>query len=174
MKAEEIVAKILEAKPNLPEKEILLPITLKWNKKDLSVWDGGFDLNDELRQEVVKQLVPYFRENNPDFAAILRFLLQQETLSCYEYETSTWVLTECYNSLSELRFLEDIILLLEATEASFDAHCALYKNRMFLNGYKNVMKYLNSNKRIEKDDIERIQYQAAYFGYDQKDSEYYD
>ena len=67
-------------------------------------------------------------------------------------------------------YYEDIPLLLSANNTSFDANCALYKDRLFYKGYDNVMKYLKSNTEIDDDIIEGIQYYAEFFGYD-KDEE---
>jgi hypothetical protein len=169
MNKEEIFLKIKEARPNLPEEEVLNKITFNWNKEGLSTWDGGYDLNEKLREEVVELLEEEFRTKNPDYAKILRFLLRQEIENCSESEASTQTLRISYDRLADLEFYEDIPLLLSANDdTSFDAHCSLYKNRLFYKGYENVMKYLKSNEKIDEEIIERIQYYAEYFGYDKE------
>ena len=170
MNKKEIASEIIQAKPNLPKKEILEKLTFKWNKEGLSTWDGGYDLNEDLREKVVELLEKEFRTKNSDYANILRFILKQEIKNCYESETSTQALSISYDRLADLEFYEDIPLLLKANdETSFDANCALFKNRLFYKGYENVMNYLKSSKELDKDIIESIQYYAEYFGYDKED-----
>ncbi len=171
MNKENIVSEIIKSLPELPDDDVLKQIVFKWNKEDLSPWDGGYDLNEKKREEVVKLLRKKFETKNPEYAKILRFLLQQEIKNCYEGEFSNQTLSTCYDRLADLRFYEDIPLLLSANnDAGFDANCALYKDRLFYNGYENIMAYLKSNQEIEEHIIEGIQYYAEYFGYDKNDT----
>ena len=162
-----IIEKIIAAKPNLPDGETVLHLTFKWNKEGLSTWDGGEDLNETIREKVILALEKHLRENDADFRAILIFLLKQEIKNCYESDILTAGLRIAYDSLANLKYLEDIPLLLAANdETSFDANCGLFKDRLFYNGYEETMKYLKSNKEIDIAIVERIQYYATYFGYD--------
>jgi len=170
MNKKEIITKIIAAKPNLPAQEILDRMVFNWNKEGVSTWDGGFDLNEKLREGVIEGLAEEFRINNADYPEILRFFLKEEIKNCDASETSTDALRICYDRLAYLEFYEDLPLLLSALDdTSFDANCALYKNRLFYKGYKNVMNYLTSNDTIDKEIIESIQYYAEYFGYDKED-----
>lgn len=169
MSKEEIAAIIVEAKPNLPKQDILDKLTFKWNKEGLSTWDGGYDLNEDLREGVIEYLEEAFKANNAEYAKILRFFLKEEIKSCYGSETSTHALKICYDRLAYLEFYEDIPLLLSANDdTSFDANCSLYKNRLFYKGYEDVMNYLKSNKDIDKEIIESIQQYAEQYGYDKR------
>lgn len=167
--ADTIVEKIIQSKPKLPPENMLLQIAFKWNKEGLSTWDGGEDLNEEIRGKVTQLLEENFKQKDSDFRAILRFLIKQEIRNCYESEILTTALRICYDNLAELKYLEDIPLLLAANDdTSFDANCGLFKDRLFYNGYKAVMKYLHSNKEIDLALIEKIQYYAEHFGYDKE------
>ena len=162
-----IVSKIEMYKPELPNKEVLDAIAFNWNKEGLSAWDGGYDLNESLRSDVVLLLEKVFKTKDTEYAAILRFLLEQEIKHSYEGEVATETLSIVYDSLANLKFYEDIALLLSAIfDTCFDAHCALYKDRLFYNGYDNVMKYIKSNYAINKEIIEQIQFCAETLGYD--------
>jgi len=170
MNKEDIASKIIEAKPNIPEQEVLDKLIFKWNEESLSTWDGGYDLNEGLREKVVEFLDEKFQTKNPDYANILRFILEQEIKNCYESEISTQALSISYDRLARLEFYEDIPLLLSANDdTSFDANCALFKNRLFYKGYENVMEYLKSNKEIDQEIIDKIQYYAEYIGCDKED-----
>ena len=165
MKIKEIIERISEAIPNLPESIVLEKIIFKWNDKDLGTWDGGFDLNELIREAVVKSLREEFNKSNVEYVEIIRFILKQEIENCCESQMSTETLRVCYDSLANLKAYEDIPLLIRANGASFDANCALFKDRIFYNGYENVMSYLKSNKKIDKEIIESVEYYAEQFGY---------
>lgn len=166
MTIKEIATQIITLKPNLPTPSILEKITFQWNKKGLSAWHGGHDVNEEYREDLIDILEKEFEKNDPEYANILRFLLQQEIKNCYHSETMLEPLRTCYDSLADLKLYQDIPLLLSAIDdSSFDANLGLTKTRLFDNGYENVMAYLTSNEHIDQETIDRIQYYAEYFGY---------
>ncbi|MVO09806.1 hypothetical protein GOQ30_11610 [Flavobacterium sp. TP390] len=163
---EKIIEAIDAAKPNLPSKEILSTIAFKWNNNELTTWDGGFDLNEKKREKIVHLLAPNFIKKDSNYLEILRFLLSQEIENCCEGEFCTTTLRNCYDYLANYKNLEDVLLLLSANDdTSFDANSALFKDRLFYNGYTNVIKYIKSQKNIDKEIIERFEYYGNYFGY---------
>lgn len=166
MTPKEILDKINIAKPKLPNNEVLALIAFKWNNDELDTWDGGFDLNEKTRSNIIELLIPNFIIKDNDYLEILRFLLKQEIENSNESESFLVTLQTCYDSLADYKHLEDIPLLLAANnDTSFDANCALSKDRLFYNGYNNVMNYLKSNKDIDENIIEQIEYYADSFKY---------
>lgn len=166
MDANEIASRIIQSIPGLPDQEVLDKLVFRWNEEGLSPWDGGHDVHGELRESVMELLEANIRANNLDFAAFLRFILQQEIHNCCQGEMSTLALRISYDRLAALEFLEDIPLLLEANDASFDANCALYKNRLFYRGYEHVMQYLLATQ--DQDVLERVRWYAEAYGYDKE------
>ncbi|WP_445710667.1 hypothetical protein [Flavobacterium sp.] len=163
---DKIIEEIDEARPNLPNEEILLTIAFKWNDVELTTWDGGFDLNEKEREKIVNLLAPNFIKKDSDYLEILRFLLKQEIENCCEGEFCSTTLHNCYDYLANYKNLEDVLLLLAANDdTSFDANSALFKDRLFYNGYSNVINYLKSQKNIDEEIIESLEYYGNYFGY---------
>lgn len=166
IQADIIVNGIVSGKPQLPPNEVLEKIRFQWNDEELDTWDGGFDLNEETRKSVVQGLEKRKLLTDPELIDILRFLLKQEIENCIESECLTDVLTTCYDSLANFRHLEDVPLLLEANHSSFDAHCGLFKDRLFYNGYASVMQYLKTTQTVDKEIVDGVSFYAEYFGYD--------
>lgn len=161
-----ILSEIIKAKPFLPSSETLSLIEFKWNDEDLSVWDGGFDINEEIRIKVSELLYPNFEKIDFDYLEILRFIIRQEIENCSEAEFLSTTLHCCYDYLANYKLLEDIPLLLSANDdTSFDANCGLFKDRLFFMGYKNVIDYMKSVSVPDLESIERLEYYAEYYGY---------
>jgi hypothetical protein len=168
MTAETILANILESKPALPSIEVLDEIAFQWNEEGLSCWDGGEDLHEDLRSEVVELLEPHFESKDPDFLPVLRFLIQQESRNSRESETCTSDLRPLYEYLAAYRRMEDVVLLLDAVQnTSFDASLALDKDRLFWNGYQEVIEFVRANYENGEDLVESLAFFGDYFGFDQ-------
>lgn len=170
MTAETIVAQIHDHKPNLPPAEALLPITFSWNEEGLSCWDGGVDLNEDLRDDVFDLLEPTFETKDEDYLPILRFLLQQEIKNSRYGETCPWNFRSIFEYVAAFRKMEDVVLLLEAIQDTcFDASLALNKDRLFWNGYQEVIEYVRTHYENGEDLVDDLAFFGDYFGFDQPD-----
>ena len=163
MKPETIVSDIIKALPHLPAEKTWQQLIFRWNKNGLSPWEGGYDVNETVREKVIEILDKKIEKGDADQRAVVRFLIRQEIKNCHQGEMSTFGLMWCYERLAAIKFYEDILLLLAAIdETSFDANCALPKNRLFYNGYENVMAYLEGSEMVDDEVIERIRHYAKY------------
>lgn len=161
-----IVKAVLAARPNLPTEEFLAPIRFQWNEPGLSAWDGGNDVNEDLRWDVIDALEPEFDLNDIANRQILRFLVEQERLNSYHGETVSEGMRSCFNGLSDLRQLDDVYILFTAIDnSSFDANLALDKDRMFYCGYAPVMEFIRNHPDWDQDSVERMEWYADYFGF---------
>jgi|GEM_PF-5522616 len=158
--AEHIVAAILKAKPCLPDESILHDIAFQWNDDELDGWDGGKDLHEMLREEVILSLRSYFEKQDQELAEALRYLLRQEIDNCSQAALSMPGLRVCYDQLAALKHYEDLELLMEALTCSFDASLGLFKNRLFYLGHENVLNYLKQ-KGTNSETMEQFEYYAT-------------
>lgn len=157
---EHIVSAILKSKPALPEQSILDDITFQWNDEELDGWDGGKDLHERLREEVIFSLEEHFIREGEELTGALRFLLRQEIDNCSQAALSMPGLRICYDRLAALKHYEDLELLMEALTCSFDASLGLFKNRLFYLGRENVLDYLKQ-KEADPETIEQFEYYAT-------------
>lgn len=157
---EQIVAAILKSKPALPGEGILHDIAFQWNDEELDGWDGGKDLHEKLREEVILSLKDYFDKEDQELADILRYLLRQEIDNCSRAALSMPGLRVCYDRLAALKHYEDLELLMEALTCSFDASLGLFKNRLFYLGHQNVLNYLKQ-KGTDPETMEQFEYYAT-------------
>lgn len=155
-----IVSAFLQAKPSLPDQHILDDVVFKWNDEELDGWDGGKDLHELRREEVIKRLEKHTIAGDQELAAALRFLLRQEIDNCAQADLSMPGLRICYDQLAALKHYEDLELLMEALTCSFDASLGLFKNRLFYLGRENVLSYL-AEKGTDPDTIEQFAYYAT-------------
>lgn len=155
-----IVSAFLHAKPALPDQRILDEVVFKWNDEELDGWDGGKDLHERFREEVIKSLEKHMIFRDQELAAALRFLLRQEIDNCSQAELSMPGLRICYDGLAALKHYEDLELLMEALTCSFDASLGLFKNRLFYLGRENVLSYLKQ-EGADPDTIEQFAYYAT-------------
>lgn len=158
--AEQIVAAILKSKPSLPDESILRDITFQWNDEELDGWDGGKDLHERVREEVIFSLEQHFIREGDEMAETLRFLLRQEIDNCSRADLSMPGLRICYDRLAALKHYEDLEILMEALTCSFDASIGLFKNRLFYLGHDNVLNYLKQ-KGTDPETIEQFEYYAT-------------
>lgn len=157
---ENIVSEILKSKPGLPGEDILNELVFKWNDEELDEWDGGQDVHEKIREEVVLLLQKLMQEGDQQLAEAWRFLLQHEVINCSKASLSMPGLRVCYDELAALKQYQDLELLMEALTASFDSSVSLFKNRLFYLGHDNVLNYLQQ-KETDPEIIEQFQYYAT-------------
>lgn len=114
-------------------------------------WNEQADLNDDFREEVVKELYKDYTHSDKPFIHKL-WLAEHE--HCYELT----LLTACFRQITFMLYtiatVEDIPMLMDAKlNTSFDASCGLDVDLMFPVDPKVAIAYYTQNPYSKEDDI---------------------
>ncbi len=153
MNAAEIVKSIHSSVPSLPEDKVQQLLIYKHNGK--KGWNSSYDLNADLREEVVELL---FEQYDNQYRDCIILLLRAEISFCRELTIMRETLRQLTFMLYTLKHIEDIPLLYEAKfDCSFDSSIGLDVELIFGYDMEKTKAYFVANPDENYDIVSTIE-----------------